>query len=297
MSSPPAIRRVQSIDTLPTVPVLIYDADCAFCAASARWLDRRFRDPSAGIIAWQGLDLGPLGLSVGDVTRAAWWVDETGRAVEAHAAIAAALRSGRRGWPALGVLLGHPPFAWIAAPVYRWVARNCQRMPGGSDACALPQPPGSPVTTASTSDAGRSVAEVARARIVTFGLVGLIVTASLAGLELWPLSGFRLFSMVRSSDQVSWQLRAVDSAGVETTLDLSLLPPHDSGALQATQRLATMDLAEQQGVMLAWLEDLGLDPGRFSVVRVYRVDGQVPTGSGQPTELPTTTQVFEVSLP
>ena len=79
-------------------------------------------------------------------------------------------------------------------------------------------------------------------------------------------------------------------------MDLGRFPPHDSGVLQVTQQLASMDPAEHQAVLLAGMDDLGLGPGRFSSVRVYRDDGHVPTGSAHP-EPSTTTEVLQVSLP
>lgn len=42
------------------------------------------------------------------------------------------------GWPLLGALLTLPPVRWAAWGVYRLVANNRQRMPGGTSACALP---------------------------------------------------------------------------------------------------------------------------------------------------------------
>ena len=300
-------RRASDLDGLPGVPILVYDADCAFCTTSAQWLEDRFSDPSACIAPWQSLQLEPLGLTVDDVTRAAWWIDAEGNAVAAHLAIAAALRAGRRAWPFVGALIGHPPMSWVAAPVYRWVARHRQRMPGGSDACAIPAatdparqttpaPDGAPGSDPVRVPAS-SAAEVARARIVTFGFVALILAVSFAGLELWPLSGFRLFSIVRTPEQVSWQLRAVDATGAETTMDPTRLPPYDSGSLQVTQQLSTMPVPQQQAIMAAWMHGLGMDPDRYSSVRVYRVDGQVPTRSPEPQETPPVTEVLEVPLP
>ena len=305
MSPRSTTRRVPHLDGLPGVPILVYDADCAFCTTSAQWLERRFHDPSACIAPWQALQLEPLGLSVDDVTGAAWWIDAEGDAVAAHLAIAAALRADRRAWPFVGLLIGHAPLSWVAAPVYRWVARNRQRMPGGSDACAVPATTGAATPTTSAPGSApqpvpapaSSAAEVARARIVTFGFVALILAVSFAGLELWPLSGFRLFSMVRTPEQVSWQLRAVDATGGETTMDLTRLPPYDSGSLQVTQQLSTMPVPQQQAIMAAWMHGLGMDPDRYSSVRLYRVDGQVPTGSAEPQETPPVTEVLEVALP
>ena len=54
--------------------------------------------------------------------------------------------------------------------------------------------------------------------LLVFALTGL------AHLEVFPFSGFRLFSELRSDERVSWQLRAVDAAGEESPIRLSDLP-------------------------------------------------------------------------
>ena len=46
--------------------------------------------------------------------------------------------SGRLLWRPAGAVLGLRPITALAWPVYRWVARNRHRMPGGTAACALP---------------------------------------------------------------------------------------------------------------------------------------------------------------
>jgi predicted DCC family thiol-disulfide oxidoreductase YuxK len=92
---------------------------------------------SATIATWQSLDLQTFDLTVDDVTTAAWWFDGEGNSYRAHAAIARAMRSCGPVISAAGFVIEKPPVRWLAAPVYRWIARNRQRMPGGTDSCAL----------------------------------------------------------------------------------------------------------------------------------------------------------------
>jgi predicted DCC family thiol-disulfide oxidoreductase YuxK len=117
--------------------LLIYDADCTFCTTSAKWLERHMRRDSATVAAWQSLDLQPFNLTEDDVTTAAWWIDEEGKSYGAHLAIARAMRSCGPVISVAGLLIEKPPVRWVAAPVYRWIARNRQRMPGGTESCAL----------------------------------------------------------------------------------------------------------------------------------------------------------------
>ena len=87
---------------------------------------------------WQELGeggLAELGLTVAQAQGAAWWVDSSGGAFAAEAAVAKALQAGH-GWRRLagaGLLIA--PVRWLAAPAYRTVARHRHRLPGSSAAC------------------------------------------------------------------------------------------------------------------------------------------------------------------
>lgn len=123
-------------------PVFLYDGDCAFCSTCARFIERRIK-PRAEVTAWQFTDLDALGLSVEEVDSAVQWVtrDGTGRpapALAGPAAIAAMLKAAGPLWRVCGAVLGTRPVLALARPVYRWVADNRDKMPGGTAACALP---------------------------------------------------------------------------------------------------------------------------------------------------------------
>jgi predicted DCC family thiol-disulfide oxidoreductase YuxK len=120
--------------------VFLYDGGCAFCTRCALVLRRRMRTP-VPIVAWQSMDLAPLPVTAAQAAEAVQYIDG-GRVTAGPAAIADLLRTATRrrdaGWRAAGRVLGTRavlPFAW---PVYRWVARNRHRFPGGSASCALP---------------------------------------------------------------------------------------------------------------------------------------------------------------
>ena len=115
--------------------MLIYDGDCAFCTRSARWVEGRLRTPVL-VVAWQNVhDLGALGLSPVDTTAAAWWVDIFGRRHRGHRAMAQALRLCRPPLPLAGAAMTVPPLSWLAALVYRVVARYRHRLPGATAEC------------------------------------------------------------------------------------------------------------------------------------------------------------------
>lgn len=139
--------------------------------------------------------------------------------------------------------------------------------------------------------------QAVRARMVTYGAIVLLVTCSIAGLEWWPLSEFRLFSSLRTQDQVSWEMTTVSNAGVETTVDLGDLPPSYWGAHHVIPELPAMSTQDQQAAVLAWLQGARVETDGVSSVRFYAVGTQVPTEPSLTPTLVSRTQLLDVPLP
>ena len=118
-------------------PALVYDGDCGFCTRSAA-LARRVLPADCAVVPWQGADLAAVGTTAARARHEALWVPRTGEVVGGARAVAAALREAGSGWALLGRLLQIPPFSLVADAVYRVVAANRMRLPGGTAACALP---------------------------------------------------------------------------------------------------------------------------------------------------------------
>lgn len=125
------------------VPRVIFDGDCAFCTTSATWLAERLArkdgtDPQ--LIPWQFADLAAIGVTAERTQREALWVAVNGEVTGGAEAFSQWLRY-RRGWTApIGHLLALPVIRQLAAALYRVIARNRHKLPGGSPACALPPP-------------------------------------------------------------------------------------------------------------------------------------------------------------
>ncbi len=134
--------------TTTTSPVLVFDGDCAFCTTSVLWLQKQFPD-AFGLTPYQRTDLGALHLTAEECHAKVQWIGDTADPVgsrrEGHEAVAALVRTGGRArggamgrlWAAAGAVAVVPPVSWVAAGVYRWVAANRSRLPGGTPACAL----------------------------------------------------------------------------------------------------------------------------------------------------------------
>ncbi len=122
--------------TEPGRPLLIFDGDCGFCTTSARagqrWLGLDH------VEAWQFLDLDALPVTEQECEAAVQWVGADGTVASAHEAVIAALRQAGGFWVVPGRVLALPGLRQLAGVVYRAVARNRHRLPGGTPACRLP---------------------------------------------------------------------------------------------------------------------------------------------------------------
>jgi len=114
-------------------PVLLFDGDCAFCTSSVRVLQRI--GPEAEIVAWQLTDLAELGVTEQQASDALQWVEVDGTVCSGHEAIAAALGTTGGIWRTAGRILLLPGISGVAARIYRLVADNRHRLPGGTPAC------------------------------------------------------------------------------------------------------------------------------------------------------------------
>jgi predicted DCC family thiol-disulfide oxidoreductase YuxK len=122
----------------PRLPLLVFDGDCGFCTTWVNrleeWLPRPVRS-----IPWQWADLDALGLTADDVRDFAWYL--TTRHSYAGAMCFAAML---RAQPRLvlrfaGTLMATPPFSYVAALGYNFVAKHRHQLPGGTPACAMPR--------------------------------------------------------------------------------------------------------------------------------------------------------------
>lgn len=121
-------------------PVLIYDGDCAICTRFSRLVTERLRrhERDFTVAAWQHLDLAVYGLTPQQCDAAVQWVGADGTVSSAQDAVARTLLAARLPLRPLGLVMLLPGVNALAGLVYRWVAANRHRLPGGTPACSLP---------------------------------------------------------------------------------------------------------------------------------------------------------------
>lgn len=120
--------------------VLIYDGDCGVCTKLSRFTTTsvRARPGDFEVSAYQDADLDTLGVTSEQCDEALQWVSASGRVSSAQDAVARVLLAGRLPFRPLGAVILVPGVNALAGVVYRWVARNRHRLPGGTPACSLP---------------------------------------------------------------------------------------------------------------------------------------------------------------
>ncbi|MFY1700303.1 thiol-disulfide oxidoreductase DCC family protein [Micromonospora sp. WMMA1923] len=118
----------------------VYDGDCAFCTRCAQFVERRI-PTGAQVVPWQFADLAALRLTADECAEAVQWAGADGSRAAGPDAIARLLAGSSAPWRLAGAVLRLPPVRAAAWPLYRWVARNRHRMPGGTAACAVPTAP------------------------------------------------------------------------------------------------------------------------------------------------------------
>ena len=121
-------------------PALVFDGDCGFCTRSAS-VARRVLPAYCAVVPWQRVDLAAVGTTAARARQEVLWVPRAGEVLGGARAVAAALRAAGSGWALLGRLLQLPLVRALADRVYRVVAANRMRLPGGTAACALPSRP------------------------------------------------------------------------------------------------------------------------------------------------------------
>jgi predicted DCC family thiol-disulfide oxidoreductase YuxK len=117
--------------------VLVFDGDCAFCTRASE-VARRLLPADCDVRPWQAYDLSAVGVTAQRAQHEVLWVGRDGVVAGGAGAVAQALRAVGGVWSVLGAALSLPPVSWVAQGVYRAVAANRYRLPGGTAACRMP---------------------------------------------------------------------------------------------------------------------------------------------------------------
>ncbi|HEY8527197.1 MAG TPA: hypothetical protein VIL48_19670 [Acidimicrobiales bacterium] len=94
----------------------------------------------------------------------------------------------------------------------------------------------------------------------------LLIVPGVLGLEAWPLTGWKLFSLSRDASQTAWVIEAVDAEGGSDTVDPEELPLGYRHAEWPMAELRTASDARRQAVCEALLGAVvDVEPGTVAV--------------------------------
>jgi predicted DCC family thiol-disulfide oxidoreductase YuxK len=120
--------------------VLIYDGDCQFCQLSLDFGIKNLRI-FPQYVAFQRIDPQDFGLTERQVRSQIWLaqkVPTSSTVLGGHLAAGAILKLQPSRWlRILGWLTSSPPTSWVANLLYKLIAANRHRLPGGSRACKI----------------------------------------------------------------------------------------------------------------------------------------------------------------
>jgi len=121
-----------------------------------------------------------------------------------------------------------------------------------------------------TPGAGSTEMPSRTTRAFVLGFLGIFVVCGLASLEVWPLTGWHLFSRLRTGREPGWQVTLVDPAGVERFLPFADLPLSYRGWSHVAAGLGSRSPEERRRVCRAWADAAArLGGPTVAGVRIY----------------------------
>jgi hypothetical protein len=122
--------------------------------------------------------------------------------------------------------------------------------------------------------------------------LAVFVLCGVAGLEAWPLTGWRLFADARQARQPGLQAATVDADGRETPIPFRDLPAGFRGDVQVLKGFADLSPAGQAAVCQAWAEEVRARGGEVAEIRIYATVTDVSDRVGDRAAPPTRTLRF-----
>ena len=123
-----------SAEPIVSLPLLVFDGDCAFCSSTVRF-GQRWIGRMPAVTPYQTTDLEQFGLTAEQCEQAVRYVARDRQVYAGEDAVSMLLRGAGRGWWVLGSVMRLPGIHWLSGVAYRWVAKNRHRLPGGTPAC------------------------------------------------------------------------------------------------------------------------------------------------------------------
>jgi hypothetical protein len=135
-----------------------------------------------------------------------------------------------------------------------------------------------------------------RTRWFVWAFLVAFVVCGLAGIEAWPLTGFRLFSHLRHVEAITWERTVIGPDGRERPITFARLPDGYRSFVLVVKTFPSKTKSEQDDMCRDWVTGLrGMDPA-VTGMRVYRLDQSLlPRDGDRPAAPPARTLLFTCS--
>jgi hypothetical protein len=110
------------------------------------------------------------------------------------------------------------------------------------------------------------------ARLFVWSFLASYAVCGVAGIEAWPLTGFRLFSHLHHEHQTEWQAFTVAPDGREAWLPLSRFPGGYNGFPLVMKIFSSHGPQERAGMCRAWTVAASALRGKTVAIRIYAID-------------------------
>lgn len=108
-------------------------------------------------------------------------------------------------------------------------------------------------------------------RPVLYGFLAVFLLCGLLSIEVWPLTGWRLYHERRGAERSSWQIVTVDEDGDEATVHLGELPLGWHNTSRLINEFDDLSAERRDEVCDAWAQPARASGREVIEVRVYRV--------------------------
>jgi len=122
----------------------------------------------------------------------------------------------------------------------------------------------------------------------------VFVASAVGGLNLWPFSGWRLFSQVRTGHVSGWTAEAVDAGGRTAPVPFGAMPRAYASFGLLMRDFPTLPVPRQVAMCEAWLDGARAAGTPAVSIRLVRVERDlVPRAGQQPARDPVRRPVYE----
>jgi hypothetical protein len=108
-------------------------------------------------------------------------------------------------------------------------------------------------------------------RLFVAAFLSAFVVCGFGGIEAWPLTGWRLFSHLRTPTLTTWQAETADAAGAATPLGFAELPRAYRNFTLIMKSFAARPARERASACEDWAAAARRQGRQVETVRIYRL--------------------------